>query len=345
MDISGLNQYPGPAFLCRDDTIYLCSDSARLIPGLAPDRPVPEDLLLPDETGCWEGTAELWGSRYKFRATSTPDGTVYCLQPQGQYALSQGQLDGALYQMRRLMGEFYSHLSPCVGREVPLDRGRQEGFSKSFYEMLRLMDHLDLLRDEENGRLSPDLLTLDLGAFCLALCLDCDGLLAPTGVQVLYDGPSAGPMCRGDRELLGTALLELISNAARRCGRRGAVTLKLESRGRRALITVTDSGPAPTRREQTGAGSRGTLPRVPMPGEGAGLGLSAAEAILRSHGGSLLTDMGGSTGRVCVSLPLGIKQSLEFHSPRPRRHSGMSQILISLSDVLPGELILPDWEQ
>jgi len=151
-------------------------------------------------------------------------------------------------------------------------------------------------------------------------------------------------MVRGNSELLGTALMELISNSARRLKKGGTVTVKLTKRGERALLLVTDDGPAPTAVQRAAMTVRGGLPRIPMGDMGAGLGLSVAEEIVRAHGGALLVGVGEGAPRVWLSLPLaGRGWTGDLICNSPEYNAGMSRYVIALSDILPDRVILEDW--
>lgn len=346
MDHLKLDQYPVPALLCREGAVADCNDKAALLPGIRKGEPVPEEWMLPEE-GTWESRVPLGGALYRMRSQRTQDGYLLLLEEESQQALSQGQLDASLYQVRRFMGQMLRQIGPAIRQEgVELTREDREQFSKQYYQMLRLMDHLDLLRDAAGpGGLVADMESLDLAQLCAQLARESDGVLDQIGVRVAYDGPEVGLYTRGDRELLRSAILEILSNSARQCGNGGTITMKLRQQGGRASLLLQDNGPALTNRQRQQMGERRVLPGIPRPGEGAGLGLSVADAILRRHGGLLAVGMDGERARVWMSLPLRRGGGISLRSPRPERNAGMSQIIIALSDVLPGAVIYPDWEE
>jgi signal transduction histidine kinase len=335
-----------PVLLAQDGLLVQINGAARaLFPSLKEGEPLPDALLAPEEEGAWEGSAVLEGRGWRVSAGRDGEKIRYELTPVEQSALSQGQLDGALYQLRRLMSGFHRELSPYVsGKKTVVERESREEFARDYYRMLRLMDHLDLLRDAADGQLRPRLEPVEVGVSVNRAVLECDGLLREKGLRVEYRGVPGNLMIRGDMAMLRTALLELISNCARRLKPGDTITVKVTGRGDRALLCVTDSGPAASGMERAVMTTRGGLPRIPVGDMGAGLGLSVAEEIIRAHGGSMLISAGEGAARVFLSLPLTRK--LGGEEPEvftPERDAGMSPYLIGLADVLTGDMILEDW--
>lgn len=342
-----LNEYPQPAVLSRGACIEDRNDKAQaLFRFLEPGSELPGVLALPDEADCWEGCVTLEGRMYRVTATRDGEQTLYLLNPQEQQTMSEAQMDGALYRMRALMGEFHRELAPYVAgeREQFADTDRAQ-FAKSYYRMLRLMDHMDFLRDAAAGQLSPARERLDLDRLCDRIALECDGLLREMEVRVVYEGTNAPVFVSGDGEMLRDALLELISNCARRRRKGGALTLRLSRQGKWARLCVTDDGPPATTRERLTLTTRGAMPLIPTPDAGAGLGLSVVETILRLHNGAMLISADESAAKLYLIIPIAERTgaSIPLHSPRPERNAGMNPYVIALSDVLSEELIRADW--
>lgn len=349
MQRKDLNEYPQPAICAREGRIAALNEKARtLFSGMRQGEMLPEALCAPEEEPRWEGVVTLEGRMYRVAAVREGEDTLYLFQPQEQRALGEAQLDGALYQVRSLMGQFRRELAPYVsGEREQLASQDLEQFSKSYYRLLRLMDHLDLLRDAAAEQLYAQKQRLELGRLCDRVAVESGALLEEVGVAVEFEGPKDPVFVSGDEELLRSALLELISNCARRRKKGGRVTLGLKQSGNWIRICVTDDGPEATGREQLTLTSRGAMPPIPGADTGAGLGLSVAEEILRLHGGSLLISAHGGSPRVYLMLPAALRrgENLSLRAPRPERNAGMNPYLIALSDLLPGEMIREDWKE
>lgn len=347
MQMEKLNEYPQPAVLGAEGRLLAMNEkAAALFRGMEAGEELPAVICVPE--GNWEGSVTLEGRLYRVAATLQGEQTLYLLQPLEQQALAEGQLDGALYQMRTLMGDFRRELATyAAGEREQFAPGDLEDFTRSYYRMLRLMDHMDLLRDAAAGQLTPARERLDLDRLCAVTAMECGGLLGEIGIRVEYTGPAAGVYVSGDGEKLRDALLELISNCARRRRKGGVLKLALKRSGTWARICVTDDGDAPTAREKLGLTGRGAVPLIPAPDGGAGLGLSAAEAIVRVHGGALMVSTGEGAPSVYLALPVVERtgESVSLRTPGPERNAGMNPYLIALSDILPGEMIREDWKQ
>ena len=343
-----LNQYPQPALLAGGSQLAALNEKARtLFPALKPGGEVPDVLLIPKDSDRWEGCVTLEGRMYRAAATRDGEQTLYLLQPQEQTALGEAQLDGAVYQVRTLMGEFRRQLAPYVaGEKECVGVEDMERFSKSYYRMLRLIDHMDLLRDAAAEQLHPARERLDLDRLCAVTAMECHSLLGAMSVSVDYEGANAPVFVTGDEGLLRTAVLELISNCAKRRRGGGRLSLRLTRKGKWISLCVTDDGGAAGARERLGLTTRGAMPLIPVPDAGAGLGLSVVETILRLHGGSMLVSTGPGAPSVYLILPAGERTGdLSVHAPRPERGAGMNPYLIALSDVLGGDMIREDWKQ
>ena len=339
-----LNAYPQPAIFADENGILALNDKAQaLFPNFKPGMPLPDVLCSPEEP-VWEGTAVVNGRVYQIRCEQGKDGAFYTFQPREQLALSEAQLDGALYQLRTLLGEFYRELAPCVsGERDRLTEADKENFARTFDRQLRLMDHLDFLRDVKDNAVWLNMEEVDLGLLCSRTALECDGLLREMGIRVEYTGQSLPLRVRGDGQRLRDALTELISNCARR--KVGVITIRLIRRGRQAMICVTDDGNEATATQRLTMTTRGAVPLIPTPDMGAGLGLSVAEKTMWLHGGSLLFSAGEGAPRVYLSLSLSGGTGMTLRSAVMERNPGRNPYVIALSDVLPGKLIREDWRE
>ena len=163
-------------------------------------------------------------------------------------------------------------------------------------------------------------------------------LLLEAGTALDYETSLASLLIPGDPELLQHLLLELIANAARAAGE-GRVTLTLRRQGERALLSVSHNGPLADARQISALFQEGSGEALPLPGQGAGLGLSIARDIVSLHRGSFLVEWGQSAPSVVLSLPTGpLDGRLSVHTPVFQRNGGLDPVLTQLSDLLPAQL-------
>ena len=348
MEMEKLNAYPQPAIFADDHAVSAMNEKAQaLFPCMHVGDALPETLTPPEGEQVWEGAAVLEGRTYQIRYEQCEQGGIYTFQPGEQLALSDGQLDGALYQLRTLLGEFYRELGPCIsGEKERMSEEDKACFARTFDRQLRLMDHLDFLRDVKDNAVWLDMGEVELGAVCSNTALECDGLLREMGIRVEYLGPPASVFVRGDETRLRDALTELISNCARRRAKGGCITMELKLRGKQAMICVTDDGGQATPGQRLTMTNRGVAPMIPTPDMGAGLGLSVVERTMWLHGGAMLFSTGAGAPRIYLSMstcaPGG---KICVRTAKMERNPGRNPYVIALSDVLPGHIVREDWKQ
>ena len=179
---------------------------------------------------------------------------------------------------------------------------------------------------------------MDLDDLCRQTVSDAYGLLKEAGVKLEYESVCNGLIIPGDQALLQHLLLELLANSARAVGE-GRCILSLRRQGDRALLSLSDSGPLLSQKELGALLGQGE-PEIPLPGQGAGLGLAVSRHIVALHRGALLMDLGQSASpSVVVSLPTGpLDPRPSVRTPRLQRNGGLNPVLVALSDVLPASL-------
>lgn len=329
-----LDAFPEAAVLATGGRVTAANPLARhYLPQLEPGAPVPPYLPVSPSSTPGDGTFTAGPSVYAFRRTALPEGQLILFHPAPQSALTDSQLDGALRQLRQFMGEFLVQLGGLPAGE------ERAAFQKSFCRMFRLLEHLELARAMNAPEGLPfHPVTMDLAGLCHQTACEAAPLLADAGVELLYESAQDSLLISGDPQLLQRLLLELISNAVRAVGK-GRVILRLQRQGGRAVLTLSDSGPVPTQRQLAAMFQQDTDSALPLPGQGAGLGLPICREIAALHGGTLLVEWGESSPTTLVSLPAGLSDPrVTVNTPPLQRDGGLSPLLVGLSDVLPAAL-------
>ncbi len=126
---------------------------------------------------------------------------------------------------------------------------------------------------------------------------------------------------RGDRNLLGQVVANLVINAiqaVRAKGGGGAVQIATYADDRRAVLEVSDSGPgvSPEIAQRIFEPFFTTKPA----GEGTGLGLAVTRQLVERHGGRLTLAPSERGARFQVELPLGLEAPLAEAGPRSANH-------------------------
>ena len=330
-----LDAFPEGVVQMRAGFVLAASEKARqYLPQLCPGAPLPVVLSLPAPGETEAGSFECSGAAYSYSCKAIGDECILLFRPHVRSALESWQLDGTLRQLRELLGDVLAEAASVPGG------GMSASFNKTFHRLFRLVGNLEFMQQitEEDGvPFHP--ITMDLDGLCQDTVQLAGDLLREAGVSLeyAYKSKSRGLLIPGDLQLLQRLLLGLISNAARAAGGR-KVVLTLRRSGNQALILVSGGGGAYDRQLDALLGAAPGKD-LPLPGQGAGLGLSIARHIARLHGGTLLPFGGESAPGVLVSLPTGpLDGRTSVRTPAAQRDGGLNPVLVELSDVLPAAL-------
>lgn len=335
---SPLDAFPEGVVRVRGGEVaYINGMAGHYLPDLSPGLPLPGWIPLPEEGEAGTGLFTVGANSYTYSCTPQGEEWTILFRPAPQAALTGRQLEGALLQLRGLLGEILAEVGPAAGKsgkKIPAD-----AFSKSFHRLLRLTGNLEFMQQSAGeGETVFHPVTMDLAGLCRHVSELAGLLLQQAGVTLNYESAQSGLLIPGDPELLQRLLLELISNSARAAGE-GRVTLSLCSAGGRARISIGDSGPVPDRRQLESMFQQGLGDSIPLPGQGAGLGLSIAHRIVALHGGAMLVKYGDCAPSILIALPTGpLDGRAALRTPALQRDGGLDPVLLELSDVLPAHL-------
>jgi len=310
------------------------------LPQLEEGRPLPSCLDLPLTCPAGAGSFVHGSGHYAFSAAAEGDRVTLLFHPAPQTALTDLQLEGVTGQLREFLSDMLLGFGgqTVPGAQAPTPE-EQAGFARSCHRMFRLVENLDYLRRAGGQEAAPfHTAPLDLADLCRQLTRDAGALLAQGGVTLRWDTDLPSLLLPGDSSLLRRLLLELVANSARRIGS-GSITLSLRRRDQRAILTLSDSGEALSPRQLAALLQQDTDQGLPLPGQGAGLGMDIARHIVGLHGGSLLIQWGEGSPVILLSLPLGpLDPHARLHTPKWDTGGGLDPILVGLSDVLPPQV-------
>lgn len=168
---------------------------------------------------------------------------------------------------------------------------------------LLVEDMLTLSRAQRSAGSLPEQ-TADLSEAAMTAALRFEPVAFEAGKRLEYDIAPELPV-RGDGGKLGQALAALLDNAVKYSAGGTDIRLTAEKQGRFAVVAVADSGP--------------DIPADKLPhifdrfyradeartdGDGFGLGLPIAKAIIDAHRGTLRCESGGGVTRFIITLPL-----------------------------------------
>lgn len=339
MNLSLLDALPEAVLRLDGGSVAYRNEAARrLLPALEEGKALPPSMEVLNAAVRGAGVFVEWGQTFSFSVSRAGGERLVLLRSAPAPVLTARELDGAVCKLRGLLGDLAAEAGPITapGAGAP-GPGVRADLTKSWFRMARLVNDLDYVRLAAGADGVPFRpVTMDLAGLCREVAQRAGDLLRCAGATLWYDAQTTSLLIPGDPALLRRLLLGLISNSARAAGR-GSVTLSLRLQGDRAVLTLTDSGKALGPRERDALFQQGSGGEAPVPGQGAGLGLSIARDIAALHKGALLVDLGeGDVPVVLISLPTGpLDAGVTVRTPAADEDGGLDPYLLELSDVLP----------
>lgn len=325
-----LDAFPEGVVRIRAGLVLAANEKARqYLPQLTLGEALPVDLRFPGPGETEAGGFMSGGVAYAYSCKAGGEEHILLFRPDARGILEGWQLDGALRQLRELLGDVLAEVSTAA------PNGKTSAsFNKTFHRLFRLIENLEFTQQmAEEGGVPFRPATVDLDSLCRETVRLAGDLLREAGVALKYTCEARQALVSGDAQLLKKMLLGLISNAAR-TAEEVAVTLRRQ--GEQVRVVVSGSGPIPDERQLNAFLQSRPDGGIPLAGQGAGLGLSIARHIVQLHGGTMQSSGGNSVPRVAISLPVGTQGGrVTVRTPLVQRDGGLDPVLVELSDVLP----------
>jgi len=162
------------------------------------------------------------------------------------------------------------------------------------------------------GRTGLRVSKVELPALISRVCRDLEPLAREKGVKVKVDASAGLEPAKGDEESLRLVLQNLLENAIKFNRKGGEVNVKIERRGWRLLVSITDTGIGVREEElgrifeplyQVDSSSRRVY-------SGTGMGLAVVKMIVEAHGGRVGVESElGKGSRFWFTLPVWREKS------------------------------------
>ncbi len=212
--------------------------------------------------------------------------------------------------------------------------------NRRLFQMMRTVSNMsDALRYAAGGGRME---YVQITAFFQELLQRAGELLRAAGLTLEYTGPAEAVFTLADTERLERAVYNLLSNSAKFSPPGGKIQVRLQRKGNRLYLSVTDQGPGI---DQDILGSLYTRfqrePALEDLRHGIGLGMVLVRSAAAAHNGAVLIDRPAQTGtRTSITLEIRHPKQSTVHSPALRiDYAGeWDHGLLELSDCLPAEL-------
>lgn len=190
--------------------------------------------------------------------------------------------DSVAHNLRTPVARILLTLRPALRPDSTQAELRQaaEFAASQLEELGKIMEKLLQIAELESGMRRTVFSYVDFGAVVRDVVELYSAFAEDSGTKVVLEEPG-GIIVEGDRDLLASAVANLIDNALKYAGETAVVNVTLTSRSGRAILTVADNGPGIPEDKRGKIGQR--FYRAGRTGEGYGLGLASVVAIVRLH--------------------------------------------------------------
>lgn len=190
-----------------------------------------------------------------------------------------------------------------VAKEGVNDRQREllDVISRAGKSMLDLVNRSLDLHKMETGTYELQAEPVDLGRLLNQIRAELRSLASDKSLSIAQENGEESVIVMGEEVLLHSMISNLLKNAMEASPEGAAVSIRLRTAGRQAMLTIRNKGEVPKELRETffNKYSRSKKSR------GSGLGTYSARLVARTHGGDIIlnTSLYGET-EVSVSIPL-----------------------------------------
>ncbi|TRZ91984.1 MAG: HAMP domain-containing protein [Rhodocyclaceae bacterium] len=211
------------------------------------------------------------------------------------------------HELRTPVSNLMTQTQVAVSKARDADEYREILYSnlEEYDRLARMIADMLFIAKTDNRMLTPQRVTVDLGAEVDQLIDFYQALADEQGVRILRNGDGR---LSGDALMIRRALSNLLSNAIRHTPRNGSVSIAIETpRPGQTLVRIENSGD--------------TIPAEHLPrlfdrfyridpararsSEGAGLGLAIVKSIVEAHGGEITVSSAAGVTALVMTFPGG----------------------------------------
>ncbi len=187
-------------------------------------------------------------------------------------------------------------------------RAAMEGVIEESDGLIRIFNALLMIARLEGVNAREDFQAFDVAAMVQAVAELYEPLASEQGLTLQVEIANAPLTLRGNRELIGQALANLVDNAVKYGGPSGEIRLSAARAGDSLRLGVADSGPGIPSEARGRVLDRFVRLEEARSRPGFGLGLSLVNAVVRLHQGTLALEDHAPGLSVVITLPPEIRR-------------------------------------
>ncbi len=292
--------------------------------------PFPFDL--PDN-----GCITLNGTEYNITCGNAFDHKVYFLTPTNHFEESNRILYHISSRLKSKISELKiaaDKISSYTERyDDPKIMSSSNSISKLSAVLHRMVGNLGFFQSFDSLAFSP--VSFDIAQTISDIVDSVPYFVGNTCPDMEFKCNVKNTIVQADKEKLELALYQLLSNSIKYTPSTGKVTVSLSDSGQNINITVSDTGCGIASEKLTEIWSVGNAGLSPSDGIGAGLPI--VKHISRMHGGQTILTSNAKGTSVTISIPKTQPDADSLKSISAKYESGLSDMILQLSDVIPSD--------
>jgi len=230
-------------------------------------------------------------------------------------------------------------LQPAEGLPSPIERKLAKHLSvmrQNCYRLLRLVNNLIDLSKLDSGYMKLNLRNSNIVSIVEEITLSVADYVESKGVNIIFDTNVEEKIMAVDADKIERIMLNLLSNAAKFTNQGNEITVNIEDKQEKILISVEDTGIGiPEDKLKLIFDRFGQVDKtLARNKEGSGIGLSLVKSLVIMHGGSItVSSKLGEGSKFIMELPVLIVGEEANAAQNQAYQNNVERISIEFSDI------------
>ena len=316
-----------PVIAVSDGKAVYCNPAAQMQIGNFTGESLSDFI---DEAGC----ATFYGKTFNVTVGGAFGCSIYYLSP--KYTA-----DDLIYQASarlkekiaelRLTGSIIAPIIENIG-DAKLTSYSQN-ISKTIAILHRMAGNLGYFQSFDKMSFFP--VTFDLADTVANIVESVPVFVGDNCPEIIFDTGSGDMTVQADKDKIELALFQLLSNSLKHTPKDGRITIRLSRTAKSFSITVSDNGCGMDSVQLSSVWTAGNAKITPD--SGIGVGLPIVQNIAALHGGHAIISSDENGTSVSLSIPAFQDDADNLSTPAARYDSGLADLMLQLSEVIPSE--------